>query len=183
MSESPDLHQAAALGIAASQRHVQKELWEPTKQELLLKVLSQTSNSDPRCAVFSCISKHGTVICNQNNDNCNKPYFYHMNAFTLFWLNIIFYDNIQQSFSINVFQVYTSYSLLKKGGIWEGSHCLSDIKMHWHLVSVNLSGLWLLLYSQARFPRFFQPFGDFWSCSIKLGPSFKYSGNWTSFKP
>lgn len=112
-----------------------------------------------------------------------NPSFYCMNAFTLFWLNVIFYDNIQQSFSINFFQVYASYNLLKKVSMWGGSHCLGDIKMHWHLANVNLSGLWLLLYSQARFPRFCQSFGDSRSCSIKLGPSFKYSGNWTCFKP
>lgn len=38
-SESPDLQQAAALGIAVSHRHVQKELWELTEPELLLEVL------------------------------------------------------------------------------------------------------------------------------------------------
>jgi len=43
-----------------------------------------------------------------------------------------------------------SYKLqsVKEGKYWGGgSHCLHDIKIHWHLVNVNLSGLWLLFYS------------------------------------
>lgn len=132
---------------------------------------------------WDCLYFQRCLILNQNNHKCNKPYFYHINAFTLFWLNFLFYDSIQWSFSIYVSIMYASYSLWKKMTVWQGSHCLSDIKINWQLFNVNLSGLLLLLYSQARFPRFCQSFGDSWSCSIKLGPSFKYSGNWTLFKP
>lgn len=97
-------------------------------QNFYSKCWAQTSNSDPRCAAFSSVSKDGSFIRNQNNHNCNKPYFYHMNAFTLFWLNILFYDNIQRFFSINVFQVYTSYNLLRKDSMWGAVTVLETLK-------------------------------------------------------